>query len=163
VTLSLAPASAGQGPLGPGRRFDWRTPQAFFNRLDREFGFQLDACADAPLRPDLRFFGHDLDGLMRDWRPGPVFLNPPYGREISAWMQLAAYFRDFGVTTVALVPARLDTRWWHQWVMPFASEVRCVRSRLQFDDVRDSRPPFASVVVIFCAGRSGPPCLSVQP
>lgn len=150
MVVDVQPATPGQGPLGPGRRYDWRTPAKFFEKLDAEFHFQLDACSDAPLRPDIRFYGPWMDGLFQPWAPGPVFLNPPYGRELPAWLDRAVQYSTSAaqVTTVALVPARTDTKWWHELVLPWASEIRCIRGRLKFDD-SDGNPPFSSVVVIF--------------
>jgi phage N-6-adenine-methyltransferase len=161
VDVLALPASPGQGPLGPARRLDWRTPKAFFDKLDAEFGFVLDACATQSLRRGMPFYSIEIDGLMRSWAPGPVFLNPPYGKEIGAWLHKAAVEQAKGVLTVALVPARLDVAWWHDEVMPWASEVRAIRRRLNFDD-GDSTAPFASVVVVYRPGETGPPCLTVQ-
>lgn len=158
---SLSPASPTQGPLGPARRGDWRTPVKFFAMLDREFHFALDACSTYPMRSGIRFLSPDLDGLWQPWGPGPVFLNPPYGRDLAPWLDKAVSEAQQGVTTVALVPARMDVAWWHDLVMPYASEVRAVRGRLHFDDGEWSAP-FASVVIIFRPGVYGPPILASQ-
>lgn len=60
-----------------------------------------------------------------------------------------------GVTTVALLAARTDTEWFHEYVWDVARntprylvEVRFVRSRLKFEGHTDSAP-FPSLVVIF--------------
>src|SRR5206468_3029517 len=66
----------------------WSTPQALLQILYTVFGvFDLDPCSPtsdkrrAPVRARLHFTPTD-DGLNLPWH-GRVFLNPPYGRELS--------------------------------------------------------------------------------
>jgi hypothetical protein len=73
-------------------------------------------------------------------------MNPPYGREIGDWMAKAYQAaRDDQATVVCLVPARTDTKWWHDYAMKH--EIRLLRGRLQFGDATASAP-FPSAVVI---------------
>lgn len=67
---------------------DWATPQDFFDRLDREFHFDLDVCATAGNAKCPRFFTPQEDGLSQDWN-GVCWMNPPYGRGIGAWVEKA--------------------------------------------------------------------------
>lgn len=50
---------------------------------------------------------------------------------------------------VMLVPARTDTKWWHEWIAnnPCAS-VRYIKGRLKFGDSKNAAP-FPSAIVIF--------------
>ena len=48
---------------------------------------------------------------------------------------------------VMLIPARTDTKYWHQYVMR-ADEVYFVKGRLKFGDSENSAP-FPSAVVVF--------------
>lgn len=50
-------------------------------------------------------------------------------------------------TVVCLIPARTDTKYWHDFCMN-ASEIRFVKGRLKFGD-SDNSAPFPSAVVIF--------------
>ena len=72
------------------KKMDWCTPQDFFDRLNEEFGFVLDAAAtDKPANCTL-YYTPETDGLSQSWdRGGAVFCNPPYGREIGKWVQKA--------------------------------------------------------------------------
>ena len=72
-------------------------------------------------------------------------MNPPYGREISKWIRKAS---TSSALVVCLVPARTDTSWWHEYVIPKAKSIEFVRGRLHFNGSL-GRAPFASVVVIF--------------
>jgi site-specific DNA-methyltransferase (adenine-specific) len=78
----------------------WTTPREFFDELNKEFNFGLDAAAlqNSTLVPD-NWYGPDhpdpaaRDALRIDWnhnsRGRPIWLNPPYGRVIKDWMRKA--------------------------------------------------------------------------
>lgn len=77
-------------------------------------------------------------------------MNPPYGREIGAWVRKAYETAKSGIgTVVCLVPARTDTAWWHDFCAK--GEVRFVRGRLKFGTAKASAP-FPSAVVVFRSG-----------
>ena len=46
---------------------DWETPQDFFEKLDKEFHFDLDPCADAENAKCKEFFTKEQNGLLQDW------------------------------------------------------------------------------------------------
>ncbi len=123
----------------------WSTPQAFFDKLNEEFGFTLDPCATIDNAKCEKYYTLEDDGLSKDWSNEIVFMNPPYGREISAWVQKAS---EALATVVCLVPARTDTRWWHDFVIGGGAEVRFIKGRLKFGTATNSAP-FPSAVVIF--------------
>ena len=140
---------AAGGPGFSSATDDWATPPEVFAALDAEFRFQLDVCASARNAKCERFFTVADDGLAQQWT-GRVWMNPPYGRTIGAWMAKAAESARADATVVCLVPARTDTAWWHEHVMAAASEVRLVRGRLKFGDGA-SPAPFPSAIVVFRA------------
>lgn len=126
----------------------WATPQAFFDRLNAEFNFTLDPCSDGTNAKCQRYFTAEEDGLAQSWANEIVFMNPPYGRVIGDWIRKAYESAENDNTTVvALIPARTDTKYWHDYVMK-ADEIRLVRGRLKFGDGKNSAP-FPSAVVIF--------------
>jgi site-specific DNA-methyltransferase (adenine-specific) len=53
-----------------------------------------------------------------------------------------------GCRIVCLVPARTDTAWWHDYVMPYASDIRFIRGRLKFNDGPNAAP-FPSAIVVY--------------
>lgn len=122
------------------------TPQAFFDKLDAEFGFTVDVCALPHNAKCLTYYSPEQDGLQQVWT-GTCWCNPPYGTVIEQWVQKAYESAQLGATVVCLVPSRTDTHWWHDYVLPYA-EIRFVPRRLHFDDSGNSAP-FPSVVVIF--------------
>ena len=77
-----------------------------------------------------------------------VYCNPPYGREIKTWVE-KAYFESKkpDTTVVMLLPARTDTKWFHEYIYENA-EIRFVKGRLKFGNSKNSAP-FPSMVVVF--------------
>lgn len=121
----------------------WETPQALFDELNAEFHFTVDVCALPENAKCGRYYTPEQDGLAQEW-DGVCWCNPPYGREIAAWVEKAA---TSPATTVMLLPARTDTKWFHDWVIPRA-EIRFIRGRLKFGGSKNSAP-FPSMVCVF--------------
>lgn len=61
----------------------WETPQDFFDNLDKEFHFTLDACALPENAKCKRYYTPEDDGLLQPWS-GVVWCNPPYS-ECAEW------------------------------------------------------------------------------
>ena len=128
---------------------EWETPQEFFDKLDWRFGpFDLDPCADSLNTKCSNFFMETDNGLSQDWGGHTVFVNPPYGRGIDKWIQKGyEESKKEETKVVMLIPARTDTKYWHQYVMK-ADEVYFVKGRLKFGTSNNSAP-FPSSVIVF--------------
>ena len=87
----------------------WCTPQDFFDKLNEEFSFTLDAAATDKTAKCSQYFTPETDGLTSSWkeaaRGGAVFCNPPYGREIGKWVCKAYEEAQAGTSIVLLIPA----------------------------------------------------------
>jgi site-specific DNA-methyltransferase (adenine-specific) len=132
---------------------DWATPRALFDSLNEFAQFDLDVAASSTNHLCEDWFGLDhpdesrRDGLTADWY-GHVWCNPPYGRGIKDWVLKATKHYDF---VTMLLPARTDTKWFHDLVLPNA-EVTFVRGRIKFGNGL-SPAPFPSMIVEFqCCG-----------
>lgn len=109
----------------------YETPQDFFDKLNDEFHFDLDVCATPENAKCKRYYTPEMDGLSQPWE-GVCWCNPPYGREIGAWVRKARLASDAGNTVVMLLPARTDTRWFHDYIYgAYHTEIRFVRGRLK--------------------------------
>lgn len=134
---------------------EWATPQDLFDRLNAEFRFTLDVCATPENAKCARYFTREQDGIGQSWAGERVWCNPPYGREIGAWVERCVsatpdeFFQSHGAPSLAvmLLPARTDTRWWHDFVIPYG-KVEFIRGRLKFGGHKNSAP-FPSAVVVF--------------
>ncbi len=124
---------------------EWATPQATFDALHAEFGFETDVCALPENAKCPTYFTPESDGLSQSWR-GVCWMNPPYGRTMPKWIRKAFESSLEGATVVCLIPARTDTAAWHDYCMK--GEIRFIRGRLKFGGHTNSAP-FPSAVVIF--------------
>ena len=107
----------------------YETPPEIFEPLDAEFNFNLDVCAIAENAKCDKFFTPDDDGLEKEWN-GVCWMNPPFGREMKKWVKKAYTEWKNGCTVVALLPARTNTLWWHDWVME--GDVRFIKGEVKF-------------------------------
>lgn len=125
----------------------WETPQEFFDQMNDEFGFELDVCALPENAKCKRYYTPEMDGLSQPW-DGVCWCNPPYGRNIGKWVE-KAYKESQNKKNyiVMLLPARTDTRWFHDYIYGKA-EIRFIRGRLKFGGCKNSAP-FPSMVVVF--------------
>ena len=137
-----------------GKKMDWCTPIDFFNELNKEFNFVLDAAATDETAKCKDYFTPETDGLKQSWKrtDGAVFCNPPYGREIGKWVKKAyEESTKHDTTIVLLIPARTDTTYFHNYIYKRA-EIRFIRGRLKFTDengIAGDAAPFPSMVVIY--------------
>ena len=128
---------------------EWATPQGFFDKLNEEFHFTLDPCALPHNAKCKKFFTPNEDGLRQDWGGEIVFCNPPYGRAISDWVRKCSEeSKKPNTTVVALIPARTDTRYFHEYIYKKARDIRFIKGRLKFGSSKNSAP-FPSMVIIF--------------
>lgn len=124
---------------------EWYTPTHIVAAVVDVLGsIDLDPCADAGKGiPAANHYTVEDDGLVQPWR-GRVYMNPPYGRDIVAWIEkLAEEFKYGNVKeAIALVPARVDTTWWRK--LPHR-EWLAVSGRLAFSG-HENPAPFPSAV-----------------
>lgn len=126
----------------------WATPQDLFDRLDAEFHFNLDPCADDENHKCEKYYTEAEDGLAKDWGGYRVFCNPPYGRDLKRWVEKA--YREGckdNTLVVLLIPARTDTTFFHDFIM-HRSEIRFISGRLRFNG-HSENAPFPSMIAIF--------------
>ena len=119
----------------------WATPLHVYDALDVEFSFNHDPCP-------LDGTGDGLLPLFNEWHGKRVFCNPPYGPGIGDWLKRGLE----ADVAVFLIPARTDTRWFHEIVMPYAKDIRFVKGRIKFGNSKHNAP-FPSMVVVF--GKEG--------
>ena len=127
---------------------NWTTPLWFFNLLDKQFHFTLDPCAENGNHKCNKYFTKKEDGLKQNWSKDIVFMNPPYNREVKKWIEKAYKESLKGAIVVCLIASRTDTLIWHDYIFPFAVQIRFIRGRLKFGNSKNSAP-FPSAIVIF--------------
>ena len=125
---------------------DWCTPIDLFNKLNNEFHFDLDLCADN--NNHLCNDYYTIDNSCFYHFPGnrSIFCNPPYGRNIGKFIQHCYNLSKFN-KVVMLLPARTDTSWFHDYIYN-KCEIRFIRGRLKFSNSKNSAP-FPSMICIY--------------
>ena len=131
------------------RKQEWTTPQDMWDQLNSEFHFSIDLAADGENTKCTSYYSKESDALRQEWN-GVGWLNPPYGdgiSKLSKWVQKAFdETRKPGCTVVMLIPARTNTRWWHQYCMQ-AAEIRFINGRPKFGNAAHGLPqPLALIV-----------------
>lgn len=92
---------------------EWETPQDLFESLTKEFnGFDIDIAASASNHKCQVYFTKENSAFDNDWC-GHIWCNPPYGKDISKWVEACAKYKGL---CVMLLPARTDTKWFHQYI-----------------------------------------------
>lgn len=137
--------------LFSSERQDWGTPIDFFNKLNEKYGFTLDAAASRDNAKCEIFFTAEEDGLSKSWQGHRVFVNPPYARGITGlWVEKARKeFEKGNVKICLLLPARTDTKWFHENCFPqHGARIEFVRGRLKFEGAQNGAP-FPSILVFY--------------
>lgn len=125
---------------------EWGTPLSVFGPLHEEFHFNLDPCATERNAKCILFHTRETDGLSSSWKGyGPVFMNPPF-HEVDRWVRKAYEESLGGETVVCLLPARVDTQWWHDYAIK--GDIRWIRGRIKYEGA-EHNAPFPSVIVVF--------------
>ena len=108
------------------RQDEWGTPAALFSELDEKYHFTLDPCATAKNAKCPHFYTAAEDGLSMDWSGEVVFMNPPFSC-CAEWVAKARAEASKGAMVVCLLPARVDTAWWHEHVVDGGAEIAWIR------------------------------------
>lgn len=128
---------------------EWATPQCLYDSLNEEFGFTLDPCTLPSNAKCERYFTPQDNGLLQDWGGETVFCNPPYGKAIANWVRKCSEeSKKPNTSIVMLIPARTDTRYFHDYIYRKAKEIRFIKGRLKFGGAK-TNAPFPSMIVIF--------------
>ena len=148
-------ASVTHNPYSGKHGIEHATPQEFFDRINRVWRFTLDVCATRDNHKVNRFFcppeahtgtpgvntpgyfdsfcgSAGIDGLSQDWHEDVCWMNPPFARgKLVKWVQKAVTESRRGAVVIALLPAGIDTAWFHTLVAPNARVIN-VDGRIKF-------------------------------
>ncbi|MGR8809995.1 DNA N-6-adenine-methyltransferase [Leuconostoc citreum] len=137
--------------LFSSKKMDWETPQLFFEKLNKKYKFDLDACASEDNHKVDNYFTEEDNALTKLWN-GNVFVNPPYGRELYSFVEksYSEHIRDNNRFIVLLIPARTDTKYWHEFIQGKAT-IKFLKGRLKFEisGIASDAAPFPSALIIY--------------
>jgi len=141
-------------------RTEYLTPRHIINALGP---FDLDPCASIvrPWPTAARHYTIEDDGLKQPWE-GFVWLNPPYGKQESRWVQILADHKGGGI---ALLSAqKTETQLWQRVIWPGADGFLFLNKRLRFCNTDGSPMPGTfggSVLVAFGTSATDRLCNSI--
>jgi phage N-6-adenine-methyltransferase len=140
-------------PPGSAPNDDRPTPKKTFDKLNREFGFTLDAAASAENAKCTKFYDVKTNGLAQDWSKDVVWLNPPYGAKVMPmWAEKARTEARKGATVVMLAQAYTHRLWFVECIQG-AHEVRFFQRTIAFGNSTGAPAPFGSVLIIYRPGK----------
>jgi len=116
-------------PGGNMGKDEWLTPPEILFALGE---FDLDPCAPEKRPWDTAKAHYTVkdNGLLMPWE-GRVWCNPPYGKNVGAWLERCVMHRNCTV----LIFARTETRTFFNYVWGEAYSLLFIKGRLQFYDV----------------------------
>lgn len=147
----------GKEALFSHKNDDWETPQELFDKLNKEFNFWVDLAANKKNSKCGEFFIPDIKYY---WDHKPVmgtkcyaWCNPPYSNQ----RIFVEYVIKHRLNSVFLLPARTDTRLFHELIypywrifkaikesktsyeeLPYTTEVRFIKGRLKFKPSKEA-------------------------
>lgn len=91
--------------------------------------------------------------MKQSWKGERVFINPPYSSS-KEWVK-KAYEENkadpYDTTVVLVLPARTDTKYWQDYILPYATRVLFIRGRIKLGNGTNKKnsAPFPSAIVVF--------------
>jgi site-specific DNA-methyltransferase (adenine-specific) len=139
---------------------EWYTPQPLFDKIQEvlDIKFTLDPCATKESAKCKKYYIKEDNGLLQDWSGEIVFINPPYSRDLQPKFIKKAV--DFSILSkdcscTLLIPARTDTKIWHEYIFKYASKILFIKGRIKFQTMEDGElvykqaATFPSAIVMF--------------
>jgi len=134
---------------------NWETPQSFVDHIQDifELKFDMDACASFDSKKVEFYYSEDTNSLIQCWH-GSVWCNPPYSKPLKSKFVYKAIkeCEDQNVREVVmLIPARTDTKLFHDVIMKNARSIYFIKGRINFllENNEYSGSTVASMLVFF--------------
>ena len=134
---------------------NWATPQSFVDHIQEifELKFDMDACASLDSKKVDFFYSEDTNSLVQRWH-GSVWCNPPYSKKLKRQFVEKAIneCHDQNVQVIVmLIPARTDTKLFHDVILKNAKSIYFIKGRINFilDGNTYSGSTTASMLVFF--------------
>ena len=127
---------------------EWTTPKDLFEKLNKEFNFNVDLCASETNHLLPEYYTENNTCFNADLKGKRVFVNPPYSHPLQA--KIIKFCASCNADIVVmLIPARTDTKAFHEYIYNKPNvEIRFIKGRLKFGNSKNPAP-FPSMIVIF--------------
>lgn len=146
-------------PMLTSNSNEWYTPKELYDEIEQrlQIKFTLDPCATKESAKCDLYYTKKEDGLSKDWGGHNVFINPPYSRDLQPKFIRKAYEESLKTKTVCvlLIPARTDTKIWHEVIFPYSRMIYFVKGRIKFQTMQNGQltykdaSTFPSAIIVF--------------
>lgn len=143
-------------PLMSSKEQGFLTPQWFFDCCNGIWRFDFDAAATDESAKCENYATPERSCLSNSWPDHcRAWMNPEYGKQLPNFLRamVTEVNRENGcVVGVALTPARTDTKWFHDIVLPNAAQIILLKGRLKFEHPygdKTESAPFPSMLSVF--------------
>lgn len=132
----------------------WETPPKLLQAiltLERRSAFDLDAACSKKNVPAVAHFVYPEDNaLEKDWI-GLTWVNPPYGDQLKPFVRKMMEEGRKAAKIWALLPARTETSYQHDYGLTVAGFTVFMRGRLKFlqNGVEGGTAPFPTMLLYF--------------
>ncbi len=128
---------------------EWYTPKEIIHSLG-EFDLDPASCEKAFLlnQSAKNIYTAEDNGLSKTWY-GRVWLNPPYSQPLIQEFLLKMAEHNKGI---ALVFAKVESKWFHDSVLKYASGIKFLYDRIRFlrpDGTKGNQPRHGSMLISY--------------
>lgn len=103
---------------------DWKTPDWFYNQLDKIYHFDFDPCP----------YQTDFDGLKISWGKTQLYKSTLFKKIKGSLCKESCK----GKLCVLLLPVSTSTKLFHVVILPNAKKIEFVRGRLKFEQKEEN-------------------------
>lgn len=124
---------------------EWATPKGLFDEVNKRYRFILDAAATKENSLCNIFYTKEANSLEQAWY-NSTWCNPPYS-QCKEFVKKASEEHKKGIQVVMLLPARTDTKWFHDYLYNKPGiRLEFIKGRLKFSESKNSAQ-FPSLLV----------------
>lgn len=125
-------------------RDSWETPQWLFNKLHKQFKFELDCCASGENTKCTDY--HDNFLVFENPMKKIAWMNPPFSKSL----EMFKHFFKVVKKGVAIYRCdNMETKVWQQIILPNASWVFIPNKRIAYEGLEGSGSRFPSALIGF--------------
>lgn len=137
---------------------NWETPESVIQAVKDVLlikHFDIDVAASRQNAKAFEFIDKEKNGLLAPWSVEPLhtyaWCNPPY-TGIEKWLDKAISESNRHVTTIMLLPASIDTKWFHKARLSDRCSIGFGAGRIRFVDPRTGEmgrnPAIGNIIIV---------------
>ena len=127
-------------------RDDWQTPQWLFGRLNKQYDFKMDCCADSKNSKCTMWHTDFLDKLIN--RDLVCWMNPPFSKDKVSKM-FEHFFKVVNRGVCIYRCDNLETALWQNIILKHASWVFIPKGRISYEGKEGTGSRFPSALIGF--------------